>query len=59
MSLGLVFCSHRISWRYWAESVANKYELTFPAVKCDSWADYNASNCQSNIIYMGLYTDTK
>jgi pimeloyl-ACP methyl ester carboxylesterase len=49
-------CSHRRSWWFWAESVSNKNEKSFPAIKCKSWRDFKAARCDqgSPIAYMGI-----
>ncbi|XP_037903885.1 lipase member I-like [Hermetia illucens] len=33
-------CSHSRSWRYWAESVAGKFDKKFNAVRAKSWNDF-------------------
>ncbi|KAL2720337.1 lipase member H-B-like isoform X4 [Vespula squamosa] len=54
LSLG-DFCSHRRSWKYYAESLIN--ESSFMAVKCSSYHKFLAGNCNGNIeIPMGFAT---
>lgn len=33
-------CSHRRSWRFWAESVKEKSTPSFQSVRCESWAKF-------------------
>ncbi len=48
-------CSHRRSWRFWAESVAGKDTPTFHSVKSKSWSDFKKHRVdESYIIQMGL-----
>lgn len=49
-------CSHRRSWFYWAESIANKDKKSFPAVKCKSWDHFKDGKCEqaADIAYMGI-----
>ncbi|KAG4068164.1 hypothetical protein HA402_001589 [Bradysia odoriphaga] len=48
-------CSHRRSWRFWAESVAAKDTPTFHSVKSKSWSDFKKHRVdESYIIQMGL-----
>lgn len=48
-------CSHRRSWRFWAESVAAKQTPTFHAVKSKNWSDFKKHRVdESYIIQMGL-----
>lgn len=49
-------CSHRRSWFFWAESVANKEEKSFPALKCKSWDNFKEGKCDEDapIAYMGI-----
>lgn len=48
-------CSHRRSWRFWAESVAAKETETFHSVKSKNWSDFKKHRVdESYIIQMGL-----
>lgn len=33
-------CSHRRSWRFWAESVSEKNRPSFHSVKGNSWKEF-------------------
>lgn len=44
-------CSHRRSFRYFAESVLMKNG--FMAVKCNNWKDYRSKKCNGDPIPMG------
>lgn len=53
-------CSHRRSWRFWADSVAHKEELSFPSVRAKSWSDFKKGRIdESQIVYMGIDFDGK
>lgn len=49
-------CSHQRSWRFWAESVENKNEKSFPAIKCKSWKDFRTGkfDATKDLTYMGI-----
>ncbi|XP_059617747.1 uncharacterized protein LOC132262483 [Phlebotomus argentipes] len=49
-------CSHRRSWRFWAESVTEKNRPSFHAVKCASWDKFKAGDCDKSepAVYMGI-----
>lgn len=49
-------CSHRRSWYFWAESVKNSKEKSFPAVKCKSWDLFKEGKIdeEAPIAYMGI-----
>lgn len=49
-------CSHRRSWWFWAESVKDKNEKSFPAVKCKSWKSFKDGHFdeEAPIAYMGI-----
>jgi Lipase len=48
-------CSHRRSWRYWAESVSSAPATTFYARKCESWLRFKTHKCDSNdIVNFGI-----
>uniref|UniRef100_A0A6B2EG45 Putative serine/threonine protein phosphatase 2a regulatory subunit a n=1 Tax=Phlebotomus kandelakii TaxID=1109342 RepID=A0A6B2EG45_9DIPT len=49
-------CSHRRSWRFWAESVTEKNQLSFQAVKCSSWDKFKAGDTDKSepVAYMGI-----
>lgn len=51
-------CSHRKSYRYFAESILSKY--AFIGIKCDSWYDYKyeQDRCHGDAIPMGDSTPT-
>ncbi|KAK9507398.1 hypothetical protein O3M35_007261 [Rhynocoris fuscipes] len=50
-------CTHRRSYRYYIESLFNEYG--FPSHRCNSWDDYLANNCSSDVAYMGENVSTK
>lgn len=51
-------CSHQRSWRFWVESVENKNERSFQAVKCSSWKDFRLGKFdQNSVISMGIDCD--
>lgn len=54
---GKRYCSHHMSWRFFAESVVN--EMAFPAKACGSWKDFAAEKCAKDaaVVYMGLLAD--
>ncbi|CAD7079399.1 unnamed protein product [Hermetia illucens] len=50
-------CSHRRSWRFWAESVANKYPEKFNAVQARSWYQFQRGRTLTNYdpeVVMGI-----
>lgn len=49
-------CSHRRSWLFWAESVANKNKKSFPSVKCKNWEDFKEGRCdkEAPLAHMGI-----
>lgn len=48
-------CSHRRSWWFWAESVKDIGEKSFPAVKCKSWDLFKDGKFEDGpIAYMGI-----
>lgn len=49
-------CSHRRSWWLWAESVRNKDEKSFPAVKCKNWDQFKEGKIDEDapIAFMGI-----
>lgn len=49
-------CSHRRSWRFWAESIERINEKTFNAIKCKSWANFKAGTVEEHAVpaYMGI-----
>lgn len=48
-------CSHRRSWRFWADSVANPNELSFPAVKSNNWSAFKSGRAEKSlIVHMGI-----
>jgi len=53
-------CSHRRSWRFWAESVKSKDHTTFQAVKADSWKQFKEGSYDSRapVVSMGLNCPT-
>ncbi|XP_034246105.1 pancreatic triacylglycerol lipase-like [Thrips palmi] len=51
----LLYCGHRRSWEFFAESVND--ETAFPAVSCRSWSAFKKGLCpanDSNVVYMGF-----
>ncbi|XP_014483285.1 PREDICTED: uncharacterized protein LOC106748882 [Dinoponera quadriceps] len=40
------FCSHKYSWRFYAESVTN--ELSFLGVQCSSWSRFLSGECNNH-----------
>ncbi|KDQ97822.1 Pancreatic lipase-related protein 2 [Zootermopsis nevadensis] len=54
----LVFCSHKRSWKYYAESIND--EFGFPAYRCRNWMDFRIGHCSSvsGTTYMGIATRT-
>lgn len=53
-------CSHRRSWRFWADSVANKDELSFPAVRAKNWSAFvNGRIEESPVVHMGIDCEAK
>ncbi|KAG8035801.1 hypothetical protein G9C98_001457 [Cotesia typhae] len=50
-------CSHRKSWRIYAQSIKNPQ--AFVALQCPSYSDYLDGNCNdNNAVYFGLSTPT-
>lgn len=49
-------CSHRFSWLLYAESVKNKQEKSFPAIKSKSWDQFKEGKIdeEAPIAYMGI-----
>lgn len=51
---GIDLCSHRRSWWFWAESVAEKNTMSFHSIKAKSWDDFKKGRTDdSYIIRMG------
>ncbi|XP_034255056.1 pancreatic triacylglycerol lipase-like [Thrips palmi] len=51
------YCSHHMSWRFFAESLLS--EEAFPAKACGSWKDFAQDACSKDaaVAYMGLLAD--
>jgi len=48
-------CSHRRSWRFWAESLTAPPGTAFPAVKADDYTDFTRGRVdRSQIAMMGI-----
>ncbi|GAB0095882.1 inactive pancreatic lipase-related protein 1 [Sergentomyia squamirostris] len=49
-------CSHRRSWRFWAESVTEKNTPSFQSVKCNTWDKFKAGAYDKDepIVLMGI-----
>jgi hypothetical protein len=49
-------CSHRRSWRFWAESVAFKDDKSFPSRKCKTWENFKEGRYEQSapIVNMGI-----
>uniref|UniRef100_A0A1L8DJ03 Putative vitellogenin n=1 Tax=Nyssomyia neivai TaxID=330878 RepID=A0A1L8DJ03_9DIPT len=49
-------CSHRRSWRFWAESVTEKHRPSFQSVKCASWDKFKSGDYDKSqpVVHMGI-----
>lgn len=48
-------CSHRRSWRFWADSVANPGHASFHSVRAKSWNDFKKGQTDPTVIVsMGI-----
>ncbi|XP_055546007.1 pancreatic triacylglycerol lipase isoform X2 [Wyeomyia smithii] len=49
-------CSHRRSWWFWAESVAERPTASFHSVRCKSWGDFKEGKVDrsAQIAHMGI-----
>jgi hypothetical protein len=48
------FCSHKLSWRFYVESVLFRSSL-FLSTQCGSWREYESGKCDGNTqIHMGI-----
>lgn len=49
-------CSHRRSWWFWAESVAERGTQCFHSVRCKSWGDFKEGKVDrsAQVVHMGI-----
>lgn len=53
------YCSHRLSWVYFVESIVSKNPQVFHSIACNSWSDFVDHKCNNTTkstvpVYMGI-----
>lgn len=43
-------CSHRRSWRFWADSVANRNQTSFHSVRAKNWSAFKRGRIDDSVI---------
>lgn len=56
ITIYLDLCSHRRSWWFWAESVAERGTQSFHSVRCKSWGDFKEGKVDrtAQVVHMGI-----